>query len=213
MIKVHFILCIINWHVHNYVSRQGEGRNRINESININIQFCSLWYHTHFLKPITACSRWNYSLIIRDIRFCYEIRTPMQSSKRQNFSPSVMATLKNRRKLAAVSRETTEYTRNSQSQNTLDPETCQEYIYQVSEEIEGWVIKKISKEFSRMESGIFGALSKLDQFLLNPRARTCSVAVPETSRSNDSENRQPTGDRSLAIPVLKRCSVLITLVP
>ena len=41
------------------------------------------------------------------------------------------------------------------------------------------------------------ALSKLDEFLLNPQVRTCSVVVPGTSRSNNSENREPTGDRSL----------------
>ena len=106
-----------------------------------------------------------------------------------------MATLRNRGKLAAVSRETPKNTRNTQSQNRLDPETAQQYISQVSEEIEGRGIKKISKEFSRTESRILGALSKLDEFLLNPQVRTCSVAVPGTSRNNDSENREPTGDR------------------
>ena len=45
-----------------------------------------------------------------------------------------------------------------------------------------------------------GALSKLDEFLLNPQVRTCSVAVPGTSRNNGSENREPTGDRSLGNP-------------
>ena len=111
-----------------------------------------------------------------------------------------MATLRNRRKLAAVSRETPENTRNCQSQNTLDAETAQEYISQVSEEIEGRVIKKPSKEISRTESRILGALSKVDEFLLKPQVRTCSVAVPGTSRNNHSENREPTGDRSLGNP-------------
>ena len=75
-----------------------------------------------------------------------------------------------------------------------------EYISQVSEEIEGRVTEKLSKEFTRTESRILGALSKLDEFLLNPQVRTCSVAVPGTSRKNDSENREPTGDRSLGDP-------------
>ena len=110
-----------------------------------------------------------------------------------------MATLRKKRKLAAVWRETPENTRNSQSHNTLDPEMAQEYISQVSEEIEGRVTKKLSKEFSRTESRILGALSKLE-FLLNPQVRTCSVAVPGTSRNNDSENREPTEDRSLNDP-------------
>ena len=77
---------------------------------------------------------------------------------------------------------------------------AQEYISQVSEEFEGRVIKKLSKEFSRTESRILGALSKLDNFLLNPQVRTYSVAVPGTSRNSNSENREPTGDRSLDDP-------------
>ena len=77
---------------------------------------------------------------------------------------------------------------------------AQEYISQVSEETEGSVTKELSKEFSRTESRILGALSKLDEFLLNPQVRTCSVSVPGTSRNNDSENREPTGDRSVGDP-------------
>ena len=77
---------------------------------------------------------------------------------------------------------------------------AQEYISQVSEEIEGRVTKKLSKDFSRTESRILGALSKLDEFLLNPQVRTCSVAVLGTSRNSNSENREPTGDRSLDNP-------------
>ena len=111
-----------------------------------------------------------------------------------------MATLRNKRKLAAVSRETPENTRNTQSRNTIDPEMAQEYISQVSEEIEGRVTKKLSKEFSRTESRILGDLSKVDDFLLNPQAWTCSVAVPGTSRNDESENREPTRDRSLNDP-------------
>ena len=111
-----------------------------------------------------------------------------------------MATLGNRRKLAAVSGETPGNTKNNQSQNTLHPEMALEYISQASEEMEGRVTKKLSKEFSRTESRVLGLLSKLDEFLLNPQVRTCSVAVPETSRNSNSENREPTGHRSLDDP-------------
>ena len=111
-----------------------------------------------------------------------------------------MATLRNKRKLAAILRETHEGTRSSRAQNVLDRELTQDYISQVSEEIEGRVTKKLSKEFSRTESRILGALSKLDEFLLNPQVRTCSAAVPGTSRNNNSENRETTGDRSSGDP-------------
>ena len=53
-----------------------------------------------------------------------------------------MATLRKKSKLAAVSREAPESTRNSRAQNTLHPELTQDYISQVSEEIEERVIKK-----------------------------------------------------------------------
>ena len=106
-----------------------------------------------------------------------------------------MATLRKKRKLAAVSRETPESTRSGGTQNILDPELTQDYISQVSEEIEGRVTKKLSKEFSRTESRILGALSKLDEFLLNPQVRTCSVAVPGTSRSSNLENQGTNEDR------------------
>ena len=107
-----------------------------------------------------------------------------------------MATLWNKRKLAAVWRETPEGTRSSRVQNVLDPELTQDYISHVSEDIEGRVTRKLSKEFSKTESRILRALSKLDEFLLNPQVRTCSVDVPGTSRNNNSENREITGDRS-----------------
>ena len=104
--------------------------------------------------------------------------------------------LRNKRKLAAVSRETPEGNRGSRGRNVLDPELTQGYISQVSEEIERRVTKKLSKEFNKTESRILGALSKLDDFLLNPQVRTCSV-VQGATRNANSENRETHGDPSL----------------
>ena len=111
-----------------------------------------------------------------------------------------MATLRNKRKLAAVSRETPENTRNSQSQNTPNPGMAEKYITNFLKKLKGGSLKKLSQEFSRTESRILGALSKLDEFLLNAQVRTFSVAVPGTSRNNFLENREPTGNRSLDDP-------------
>ena len=72
---------------------------------------------------------------------------------------------------------------------------AEKYITKISEEIQERVIKNLSQEFSRMQSRFLGA--KLDEFLLNPQVQICSVAVSGTSRSNNSENLEPTGDRSL----------------
>ena len=77
-----------------------------------------------------------------------------------------MPTLRNKRKLAAVTKETKEeHPRNGQLRNTSVPRFNEDYISQISEEIEGRVTRKLSKEFSRTESRILGALSKLDEFL------------------------------------------------
>ena len=71
-----------------------------------------------------------------------------------------MATLRNRRKLAAVTRETQEENpRNGQSRNTSVPRINEEYITQVSEEIEGRVIKKNCPRISAGQSPAFWALS------------------------------------------------------
>ena len=108
-----------------------------------------------------------------------------------------MATLRNKRKLAAVTTETQEeYSRNGQSGNTSVPRINEEYITQVSEEIEGRVTKRLSQEFSGTESRILGALSKLDKFLLNPQIRTHSGTVPGTFQNTNVENQEPNEDRS-----------------
>ena len=122
-----------------------------------------------------------------------------------------MATLRNKRKIAAVSRGTPEGSRSSRAQNVFDPELTQDYISQVSEEVEERVTKKLSKEISKTESRILGALSKLDEFPLNPQVRTCSVAVPGTSRNTNLGNRETTGDRSSDDPYPNWGIFLITL--
>ena len=111
-------------------------------------------------------------------------------------SAKIMATLRNKRKLAAMARETQEYSRNNQSQNSAAPGITEDYTAQVSEEIGGRVNTKLSQEFSRTESRILGALSKLDEFLLNPQIRIFSGTVPRTFRNAEVENQEPSGDRS-----------------
>ena len=106
-----------------------------------------------------------------------------------------MALLRNNSRKKRQFREKHQKT-NSRAQNMLDPELTQDYISQVSEKIERRATKKHSKEFSRTESRILSVLSKLDELLLKPQVRTCSVAVPGTPRNTNSENRKTTGDRS-----------------
>ena len=112
-----------------------------------------------------------------------------------------MATMSNKRKLAAVTRDTQEeHPRNGQSRNTSVPRINEEYITQVSEEIEGRVTKKLSQEYSRTECRILGALSKLDEFLLNQQIRTHSGTVPETFRNTNVDNQRTNEDDSQSDP-------------
>ena len=146
-------------------------------------------------SPLTVWTVETLSLRFSGDYFLIQKQNEFSLHHWQDFSSRSMATLRNKRKLAAVLRETPEGS-SSRTQNVLDHELTQDYISQVSEEIEGRVTKKLSKEFSKTESRILGALSKLDEFLLNPQVGTCSVAVPGTSRNTNWENRETTGDRS-----------------
>ena len=112
-----------------------------------------------------------------------------------------MATLRNKRKLAAVTREPQEENpRNGQSRNTSVRRINEEYITQVSEEIESRVTEKLSQVFSRAESRILGALSKLDEFLLNQQIRTHSGTVPGTFRNTNVENQGTNEDECQSDP-------------
>ena len=90
-----------------------------------------------------------------------------------------MATRK-KRKLAALNKEKCEeHPRSNLAQNSNVPRSQEDYIAQVSEEIEGRVTKRLSKEFSRTENRILGELAGLDDFLMNPLLQGHSGALPE----------------------------------
>ena len=112
-----------------------------------------------------------------------------------------MAMLRNKRKLAAVTREIRdENPRNGQSRNTAVPRINEEYITQVSEQIEGRVTKKLTQEFSRTESRILSALSKLDEFLLNQQIQTHCGTVPGTFRNTNLDKQGTNEDDSQRDP-------------
>ena len=104
-----------------------------------------------------------------------------------------MAT-RNKRKLAALNKENCEeHPRGNVTQNSAAPRSQEDYITQVSEEIEGRVTKKLSQEFSRTENRNLGALARLDDFLMNPLLRGHSGNTPETS-GNASKTNQGTNE-------------------
>ena len=112
-----------------------------------------------------------------------------------------MATLRNKPKLAAVTREIQdENPRSGRSRNTSVPRINEDYLTQLSEEIEGRITKKLSREFSRIESRISDALSKLDEVLSNQQIQTYSETVPGTFRNTNVENQGTNEDDSQSDP-------------
>ena len=93
-------------------------------------------------------------------------------------------TTRNKRKLAALNKENCEeHPGSNLAQNSSAPRSQEDYITQVSEEIEGRVTKKLSKEFSRTENRILGAFARLDDFLMNPLLPGHSGTTPEPTRN------------------------------
>ena len=110
-----------------------------------------------------------------------------------------MAT-RNKRKLAALKEENCEeHPRSNLASNSNVPRS-QDYITQVSEEIEGRVTKKLSQEFSRTENRILGALARLDDFLMNPFLQGHSGTTPEASRNVFGINQGTNEDDSQSSP-------------
>ena len=94
-----------------------------------------------------------------------------------------MAT-RNKKKLAALNKENCEERpRRNLAQNSNVPRSQEDYITQVSEQIEKRVTKKLPQEFSRTEKRILGALARLDDFLMNPLIQGHSETTPKTSRN------------------------------
>ena len=117
-----------------------------------------------------------------------------------------MAT-RNKRKLAAVNNENCEsHPRSNLMQNSNVPRSQEDYITQVSEEIEGRVTEKWSHEFSRTENRILGALARLDDFLMNPLLEGYSGATTETSRNVFNKSQGTNEDDNRVTLILKWAS-------
>ena len=86
------------------------------------------------------------------------------------------------------------------AQNSNVPRSQEDYITQVSEEIEGRITKKWSQEFCRTANRILRALARLDDFLMNPLLQGHSGTTPETSRNVFSINQGANEDDSQSDP-------------
>ena len=103
--------------------------------------------------------------------------------------------------MAALNKENREQNpRSNMAQNSGAPRSQEDYINQVSEEIEGRVTKRLSKEFSRTENRILGALAQLDDFLMNPLLPGHSGTAPEPTRNTTRNNQGTNEDGSQTDP-------------
>ena len=115
-----------------------------------------------------------------------------------------MATLRNKKKLAAWNKQNCEkHAWSNLAQNSNVARSQEDYITQISEEIEGRVTKRLSQEFSRTENRILGALARLDDFLMNPLIQGHSGTAPETSRNVFSASQGTNEDDSQSNPHLE----------
>ena len=106
-------------------------------------------------------------------------------------------TTRNKRNLAALNKENCEeHPRSNLAQNSSAPRLQEDYITQVSEEIEGRVTERLSKEFSRTKYRILGALARLDDFLMNPLLPGGSGTTPEPTRNGSGINQGTNEDDS-----------------
>ena len=120
---------------------------------------------------------------------------------RQFFSLRQKMTTRNKRKLAALNKENCEENpRSNMAQNSGAPRLQEDYITQVSEEIEGRVTKRLSKEFSWTENRILGALARLDDFLMNPLLPGHSGTTAEPTRNTTRNNQGTNEDGSQTDP-------------
>ena len=82
------------------------------------------------------------------------------------------------------------------AQNSNARRSQEDYITQVSEEIEGRVTKRLSKEFSRTESRILGAKARLDDILMHPLLQGHYGTTLEPSRNALTTIQGTNGDDS-----------------
>ena len=107
-----------------------------------------------------------------------------------------MVILRNKNKIAAVNIDRHEgCPGNNLLREIIVLKLNEEYITQVSKEIEGRVVTRVAPKFNRTESRIQGPFSKLDEFRLNSQIRLESaialVNSPDVDRQNQKQNEDP----------------------
>ena len=129
-----------------------------------------------------------------------------------------MKNTRNKRRLAEIQDNFEEDNSQSSSRERSQADLNENYITQVSQEIEGRIAKKLSQEFSKRESRILGALAKLDNFLSNPpsgngastpKLKLTSVQDGFEARSSNMPERDAEGQTTLVVISLPICCMIL----
>ena len=124
-------------------------------------------------------------------------------------SSKIMATLRNKWMLAAVSRETQENARNSRAQNTFAPGMTEEYITQVSEEIEGRATKNCPRNLSERSHVFWVLCQNLTNFVWIRRCGHAPEPFREHPGTMTSKTGNPLGIVLGMIPISKWSSLFV----
>ena len=147
MMNIIFPNCTLTWRVKNYVSRQGKvqiGRTKLLFLLWFLDTTFQAWLNTFCSTQLLFVDLKLVSFIKENSHFSSNAKLFFVKYKILWSSPllnlfSKRATLENSWKIAAMSKETQEYPKNNQLQNSFAPGINEEYIGQVSAEIEGLV--------------------------------------------------------------------------
>ena len=160
MIKVLFPICTLTWCVNTYVSRHKnvqKGKPKVLQWIRFDNSVQTVLiiifqiinsFDCFWLETISSLKKKLHFRCIQEI--IWKCKSFL-SSLLLNFSPK-MVILRNKWKLAAVTRETQEDFVNSRSQNTSVPEITDDYTRHIFEQFDGRVNKRLSQESSWIES-------------------------------------------------------------
>ena len=166
----------------------GKGINRRNESTNVELLRTILESYTLKLCSVVLTIITSIHSLFQ-FRLLKTVNTNLIFSSRkynQQFftEKHLEIATRNERKLATLNKENCgKHPRSNLAQNSNVPRSHEDYITQVSEEIQGRVTKKLSQEFSTTENFILGALARLDDLLMNSLIQGHSGSAPETSRN------------------------------
>ena len=118
-----------------------------------------------------------------------------------------MATLRNKKKLTALNKKNSQkHPRSNLRDNSSVDRSQEDYIYQFLEKNKRRVTKKLPQEFSNMKNRLLGAISRLDDIILNSLVQGHSRTAQRRPGTNLAQTRERTRTTPRVILILKQTS-------